>query len=373
MTTSFESHLAELLDELATGGEPLAHVSVAAAIQRGNSQLRWRRVGLAFAAPALAAAVAAALVGIVPLVVHQDGGSAPSASLRAGSLPVFRTDARFGWLPVGEHLMSGLQSPTMAYMNISAGRTFSWELTVWAAGTCVLHSGANGKLICQFGGGVAPATYALDGHAPSMHGRGAFWISDHNRQQEISWEYATGAWAVFQSPSCCSKVANRQPDATLLRIARAISFGAASGEPLSFNFQLTDVPADWSVSSVGYEARSGSLVADGVELTGQHSPRVKISLDLSHAGAGNADPCWTSAPGPTRHTMLRGYAVETTTNPPSDSNGGLGQYQLCAPDAGGSGILVTTSDHAERTPSDLFEHMRFLGPKAARWVTNPIG
>jgi hypothetical protein len=46
---------------------------------------------------------------------------------------------------------------------------------------------------------------------------------------------------------------------------------------------------------------------------------------------------------------------------------------LCAPDAGGSGILVTTSDHAERTPSDLFEHMRFLGPKAARWVTNPIG
>jgi hypothetical protein len=383
MTTSFESRIAELLSEQATLEQPPARVSVGAAIRRGNSRLRRRRAGLAGVAPAAlvaSAVVAIALIGTVPLGSHQAGGksgagrqpaaTAPPLSPAAGtgSLPLLHTDARFGWLPPGEQLRSGFQSSVMAYMNVEVGRIFSWELRIWATGACVLGSRAGEELRCEFGW-----SYPVGGRAPSIHGHEAFWVGHRAQQQEIIWEYAPGAWAVFRSPSCCSAAANRQPVATLLQIARGVSFGPASGERLSFDFQLTDVPSDWRVSSVSYEASGGLLLADGAEVTGRQDPRTQMSITIMHGGTGNADPCWRSAAGPTKHTKLRGYDVETTTDPPSVPGWRSDTYQLCAPDVRGSSFLITAPDHPVVTPSELFDHMRFLGPSSADWVTNPIG
>jgi hypothetical protein len=388
VTTSFESRIADLLEEQASREQPPARVSVGTAIRRGNSRLRWQRAGRAglAGAPAMAASavIAIALIGTVPIGVRPAAGKygrsqaavsarpAPRA-MQTGLLPLLRTAARFGWLPAGEQLRSGLESATMAYMNVDAGSVFSWELTIWASGRCFLHSGANDELICSSGSGVAPARYPLGSRAASIHGHEAFWMGSGKQHQEIAWEYASGAWTVFQSPSCCSAAANRQPVATLLQIARGISFGPASGELLSFDFQLTAVPSDWRVSSVSYGAHGVSLLANGADVTGHQSARTGMSISISPGGTGNASPCWSSAPGLTQHTTLRGYEVETATSPLSDSDRGSDAYQLCAPDVDGISFFIKTADHAGRTPTQLFEHMRFLGPNPADWTTNPIG
>ncbi len=391
MTTRFETRLAELLNEQATREQPPARVTVSAAIRRGNSRLRWQRGGLVCAAALTgAAAISIALGGAVPFgghlaarnsgTAHQAAASGPPA--QTGSLPVLRTDASFGWLPAGEHLTSGSESGKYALMNITAGkgnRVLEWTLTIWAPNLCALRGSVNEELLCQFGGGVAPANYRLDGRAPSMHGREAFWISDRNLRQEITWEYAPGAWAQLESPRCCSAVANRQPVAALLRVARGISFGPASGQPIRFDVQLTDVPSAWKVSDVGYGAKDGSLLGISADLTGDHGPRTGTSFDIMKGGVGNADPCWSSAASPTKHTVLRGYDVQTTTNPvppnsPSEAS------ELCAPDVHGiapdvtaTAVDITTGDDSGRTPAELFAHMRLLGTNPADWVTNPIG
>jgi hypothetical protein len=377
VTTSFESRIAELLHEQASLEQPLPRVSVGTAIRRGNSRLRRRQAGRAslVGAPVLAACavVAIALIGTVPLGGHaagKSGASAPplSAPARTGSLPVLRTDARFGWLPAGEQFQSGYESAAMAYMNIDAGKIFSWELTIWPTGACVLDNGAGSKLRCEFGW-----SYPLGGRAPSIRGHEAFWMRSRTQHQEIIWEYARGSWAVFQSPSCCSAAANRQPAATLLRIARAISFGPASGESLRFDFRVTEVPRDWRVSSVSYGATHGLLLAAAADVSDRQNSRVQMSFVIQHGGTGNSDPCWSSAAGPTKHTKLRGYAVETTTDPPSVPGWRSDTYQLCASDVRGNSFLITAPDHPERTPTELFDHMAFLGPDPADWTTNPIG
>jgi hypothetical protein len=391
MTARFEARVAELLNEQATWEQPPARVTVGTAIRRGNSRLRWQRGGLAGACALTgAAAVAIALTGAAPFggnLTAQNSGTAPQAatsgpSAQTGSLPVLRTDARFGWLPVGEKLTSGFESDNYAFMNVTAGkgnRVLEWTLTIWAPGWCARRSSANQGLLCRYPGGGAPASYRLDGRALSTHGHEAFWISDRTLRQEITWEYAPGAWAQFESPPCCSAVANRQPVAALLRIARGISFGPARGQPIRFDVQLTGVPSDWRVSDVGYGLKDGSLLGISADLTGDHGPRTGTSFNIMKGGVGNADPCWSSAAGPTKHTVLRGYDVQSTTNPVPLNNPSHA-YELCAPDVHGiapdvtaTAIDITTGKDSGRTPTELFEHMRLLGTNPADWVANPIG
>jgi hypothetical protein len=334
---------------------------------------RARRV----AAPVTAALAVAGVIAAITLAASS-GNSPPtspgassgnpppvSRAARTGSLPLLRTAARFGWLPAGEKLTSGYESDNVAYLNVTVGRDFTWDLTTWAAGYCVLDGRASEELVCQFGGGVAPMSYPVRGRADSIHGHAAFWTRSP-KHREIIWEYAPGAWAALQA------VYQHQPAATQLRIASGLSFGPAGGEPFRFDFQLTGVPRDWRVSTVSYGAHDGSMLASGLEVTALQRPRTQINIDTMPGGTGNADPCWSSGPDPTRHTRLRGYDVETTTNPPS-VDGESDVHDLCANDVGGLSFSISTSEHAARTPTELFEHMRFLGPNPADWATYPIG
>ena len=116
-------------------------------------------------------------------------------------------------------------------------------------------------------------------------------------------------WAALQ-------VAYRhQPVATQLRVASSIGFGPASGEPVRFGFQLTDVPSDWRVSTVSYGAHDGSMLANGLEVTALQHPRTRVNIDTMPGGTENADPCWSSGPDSTQHTVLRGYDVENNHEP----------------------------------------------------------
>jgi hypothetical protein len=387
MTTSFESRIAELLNEQATGEQPPARVSVGAAIRRGNSRLRWQRAGIASlaGAPALAASavVAIALIGGISLGGHPAAGkpgtgrlgaaSAPpvSQATRTGSLRVLYTDARFGWLPAGEKVTSGFESDKYALMNISGGkgnRVSEWSLEIYAGGMCAVHGSA--KLVCQDG------LYRLASRAVSINGHEAFWSMPRGHQtswtgehQEIIWEYAPGAWATFESPGCCSAMANRQPVQTLLRIAGRISFGPAGSEPIRFDFQLTDVPSFWRVSQLSYGAHDGSMLANFLQLTAPPHPRMQVNINVSPGGTGNAYYCGRLA----KHSVLRGHDVETSTNPPPMEGEASDTYGLCANDVGGLAFDITTSDLASRAVTELFQHMRFLVPDpSADWVTNPI-
>jgi hypothetical protein len=310
---------------------------------------------------------------VPPRASNGDRTPAPLAG-RRGSLPVLRTGARFGWLPAGEQLRMGLESTTMTYMDVFEGKVFDWELTTWATGTCAVRGSVTltKQLICSFGGGVAPARYPVGGRAPSIQGHAAFWLGSSTKHQEIIWEWAPGAWAVFQSPQCCSEAANQQPVATLLRIARAISFAPTGGEPFRFEFQLTDIPSGWQANMVDYWAHHGSLLANEVVLTSRQQPSTQVDIDTAPGGPGGTSQCPGTPAASTKHKVLRGYDVYTTTEPPSDPGWKSDTYQLCAPDVHDIAFYITTSLHAGRTAIQLFEHMRLLWP-AADWATSPIG
>jgi hypothetical protein len=265
-------------------------------------------------------------------------------------------------------------------MNIAGGRGNTvpeWSLEIYAAGMCALHGGA--KLICQDGPSIyllASRAVSINGRAISINGHEAFWSMPRGHQtswtgehQEIIWEYAPGAWATLESPGCCSTVANRQPVATLLRIARQISFGLDTGAPIRFDFQLTEVPGEWRVSQLSYQAHDGSMLANFLQLTTPQYPRMQVNINVLPGGTGNAIYCG----GRARPSVLRGYGVETSTNPPSMKGQASHTYGLCANDVGGLAFDITTADLASHAVTDLFDHMRFLGPSSADWVTNPIG
>lgn len=377
MTTAFETRIAELLDQQAAQEQPPVRVSVDAAIQRGNSRLRWRWAGLA-GAPVLAAAavLAIALAGIVPLGGHTPRpaagkSGAPKGSnglawtaagpARARPLPVLTTGTSFGWLPAGDRFLSGNDNPAVHYMNIYAGRTFTWQLARWAPGACTLTS-ARSRLSCSFGGDTGSHWYLLAGAGPVIGGHQAFWAhSGSVLRQQIVWEYAPGAWAGLNVATRA-----RQPVAALLRIAREISFGPASGQPLRFDFQLTDVPGSWRPGSVTYGARGGALLASQVQILGPKgdygTPIVFIQKPSS---------CYFYPHGQSAHAHLRGYDVVVTAMPAD--GGRLGFHQLCAPDVEGASVLISMNEIGVRTPAMIFEHMRFFGSNPAAWVANPVG
>lgn len=380
MTANFEARLAGLLNEQSTQRQPPARVSVSAAIRRGNSRLRWRRGGLA-AAPALAASavIAIALTGPVPFGGHpaaQKSGTEPQAAAsgrpvspavqpaQTGSLPMLRTDASFGWLPAGDQFRSGSANATMADMGIFANGEYGWDLTIWAPGACVLLSNGDQKeeVYCKPGGN-APWTYRVGSSAASIRGHEAFWVDIPGHFQGIIWEYQASAWAMLQTTNL-----DRQPAATLLRIARGISFGPASGQPIRYDLQFPDAPSGWRVSQVGYRVLDGALLANSADLT-DHLRAAASFINMGKGGYGNNAHCWSS---PAKHSVLRGYDVETMTSSPAEV-GGSGSYQLCAPDAHGISLWITTPQDSERTPTELFEHMRWLGTNPADWATSPLG
>jgi len=221
-----------------------------------------------------------------------------------------------------------------------------------------------------------PSLYRLASRAVSINGHAAFWSMPRGHQtswtgehQEIIWEYAPGAWATFESPGCCSAVANRQPVATLLRIAREISFGPDRDALIRFDFQLTDVPSDWRVSQLSYGAHDGSMLANFLQVTALQHPRMQVYINVSPGGTGSAYYCG----GPAKHSVLRGYDVETSTNPPPMAGEASDTYGLCANDVGSLAFDITTSDLRSRAVTELFRHMRFLvSDTSADWVTNPI-
>ena len=358
-----EASVRGLLEQAAAGQEPPSRVDVEFARSRAHRKLWWRRASLAGAS---AAAVVAVLVGAVAL--PGSGGAAPGrGKVPEAHSPVtapsrfdpLRPYATFGWLPAGESLAQGMTS--RIDVQLTAGTGPAWELTVYAAGFCNLTSG---QVLRQLGLHQQPqldcsksargAVYEVTSVAAArVDGHAAFWTAN---QTYLIWQYANHGWAVLTSPI-------RKASSVALKVARGVRYGAA-GPPVKFPVQAVSMPGAWSVLLVSFGAHTGVLRGYQYALTGTGGRSALISADP-------ASSCYSDRQS-TRQT-INGYKVIVRQLP--SPNGTAPSQLLCAPDANGLAVTVSTpARHASPDAVSIFRrHLRFLGTNPADWTTEPLG
>jgi hypothetical protein len=365
-----EASVRGLLELAAASQEPPSRVDVNLARSRGRRKLRWRRARLAGAS-----AVAVVAVLVAALAVSGSGGAAPgrgSATATHGQViapsrfSLVSPYATFGWLPPGESLDGGTIWPTNVYLT--AGPAASWALTVYTAGFCNLTSGQvlrqlgrhqRPRLDCSdsAGGAMYPVTSAaparVDGHA-------AFWTARH---VYLVWQYADRSWAALGRPK--SAVTR-----TVIKIASGVRYGVA-GSPVKYPVQLVGMPRGWALAYIHFAAAAGVLRASQYGLTGTGAGADSPMLTTDPATAGSS--CYYYPGGQSARRTINGYRV--TVNHLPASNGNVPVQQVCAPNAGGLMVFVSTygRDASPDAVSIFSRHMRLLGTDPASWTTSPLG
>jgi hypothetical protein len=350
--------------------EPPSRVDVEFARGRARRKLRWRRVSLAGASAAAVAAVVVAAVAVPGSHGAAPGrGRAPEAHAQViapRQFSLVSPYAAFGWLPPGESLDGGTLAPSNVYLT--AGPGSSWALTVYTAGFCnltsaqVLHRLAQNErpqLVCSDSnsGAVYPVTGVAAGQ---VDGHTAFWTAKHGH---LVWQYAPHAWASLAPPM-------HALTRTVIRVASDISYGA-TGSPVEYPAQLFNVPAGWMLGYVYFAADAGVLRASQYSLTG---PGVSVPTPFFTTDPATASSsCYFYPGGQSAHQTINGYRV--TVNHLPASNGNAPVQQVCAADADGLFVFVSTyGRHASPDAINIFRrHMRLLGTNPADWTTEPLG
>jgi hypothetical protein len=362
-----ERRVRGLLQLAAASQEPPPRVDVELARSRGRRKLRWRRASLAGAAAAAVVAVAVAAVA-----VPGSGGTAPGRGrVPEAHGPVaapsrfdpLRPYATFGWLPAGESLAQGTTSTND--VDLTAGTGPAWELKVYAAGFCGLTSGQvlrrlglhqQPQLDCSKS--VNGAVYQVTGVAAArVDGHTAFWTTD---QTYLIWQYANGGWAALTSPI-------RDAAGVALKVAGRVRYGAA-GPRVKFQMQSVNMPRGWTVLLVQFTMIAGILRGYQYILTG-------TGVDAGGAilSAGPASPsssCYSD--GRSKRQTINGYQVIVNHIPAP--NGTASSLRVCAPDADGLSVIVSTGSHESPDAVSIFRrHIRLLGTNPANWTTEPLG
>jgi hypothetical protein len=363
-----ETRVRGLLQRAAAGQEPPSRVDVGLARSRGRRKLRWRRASLAGASAAAVVAVAVAAV-----TVPGSGGAAPGRGkspeahgpITAPSrFDPLRPYATFGWLPAGESLANG--TTTTNDVDLTAGTGPAWQLTVYAAGFCDRTSGQllrrlglhqQPRLDCSkaVGGSVYQVTSVA---AARVDGHTAFWTAN---QTYLVWQYANRGWAALTSPI-------RDASRVALKVARGVRYGTAS-PPIRFQVQSVNMPREWTILLVRFWPSAGVL-------RGYQYLLGRTGVDAGGAifSAGPATTmrsCYPSRQSPPQ--TINGYQVVVNHDPAS--NGSPPGLRVCAPDADGVAVVVSTSgSHASPDAVSIFrQHIRILGTNPANWTTEPLG
>jgi hypothetical protein len=369
--STLEARLREVLSQLAgSDPPPPAGISIAGAIRRGHSRLRWRRARLA-APPVLAASAVLAVALAGPLTAgaagpaHQPVAATQQRAAVAAprQLSALVPYASFGWLPPGEALRSGGNGPVSDYLNAYAGTHFKWQLTTFAGDACRLTEKRT-MLTCSLGG----QAYGLGGRAPAVSGHRAFWVSfprspQGRQHQAVVWQYAPNGWAELGSATGA-----RQAPTSLLRIASTVSFGG-SNRPVMFAAQLTKVPASWRVAIDSFEVANRRLLATEATFAANGSE----SDDLPFVTTSTAhSACYFYPGGQSVRRMINGYRIVVNTIRDADSR--RATYQVCAPDVNGLFLFISVDGlRPVITPVTLFRHLRALGTNPANWSAAPTG
>lgn len=358
-----ETELRELFERQASGDQPPTAITSQQVIQQGRSRLRARRAGVV-AAPLLAAAIVAAIVvtTALPSALPAKPRHHPLAPPPVPTAPQYFDPLRlypsFGWLPAGTHVISGETGPTTQNLNAAqAGGPMTWQLTVHAGGQCstsgmVLHCAGASSLF------DVPMTTQL----PEINGLPAYWNVNQVGQGILVFEYARDGWAELEF----------RDQADAVRVAASITFGASSASPI-FPVQLTGLPG-WRLRYEMFNPTAqGSLAAGiigfasgaAVDAPGLGSPTNYPSVNVSKAGSGGS--CYFTA-GESSISVIAGYSV-TVTRAPTDS-----VEELCVADADGLTVdVIVNGNQPAIDVTQVFAHLRLLGPDPAHWSTSPVG
>jgi hypothetical protein len=365
-----ETRVRGLLELAAAGQEPPSRVDVEFARSRGRRKLRWRRASLAGAS---AAAVVAVVVAAAAL--PGSGGAAPGRGrapeahaqvIAPRQFSLASPYAAFGWLPPGDSLDGGTLAPSDVYLT--AGPGAAWALSVYSAGFCNLTSAQvlrqlgrpeQPRLNCanSAGGTVYQATSVA---AARVDGHAAFWTARH---RYLVWQYARHGWAALAPPRSAAA-------RTAIKVASDVSYGAA-GSPLEYPAQLVNMPAGWALAYVHFAAEAGVLRASQYQLTGTGPGADSPAFDTDPATAGSS--CYYYPGGVSARRTINGYRV--TVNHIPAAHGDVPVQQVCAPNADGLSVFVSTyGSHASPNAISIFQrHMRLLGTNHADWTTEPLG
>jgi hypothetical protein len=367
-----EKSLQELFDQVASADQPPARVSIPAALQRGRSRLRRRRLGAA-ASPVVAASavVAIALTGVLPQG-SQPGTARPGQTIIAHhhgtDLHQFSplvVEVEFGWLPTRPHAEYYANEATTG-ANLVAG---SWSVNASAIGQCSLLAR---RLKCTDGQGG----YVIIGRAPDIDGHAAYWGyppplprpgsfdcttgRDTAGSCVLAFEYARGGWAWLFNP----------PRAEAVRVADGVTVGKHP-VPIRFPVQISDVPPSWSVGAVTPAHDLGSprkWAANEFLLQDSNAAKPADTAALMWVSPSNhpALPCKAGRGSITR--VINGYKVVITysSSPRSQS--------LCTADANGMAATISESPGVAGPMSvtGLFSRMTFFGRDPANWTTKPL-
>jgi hypothetical protein len=352
-----------LLEQAASSEEPPSRVDVEFARSRGRRKLRWRRASLAGASVAVVAVLVAAVATSGSGGTAAGRGRAPQTHgpvTAPSSFDPVRPYATFGWLPAGESLVQGTTS--FSYVSLTAGSSPAWSLSVYSADFCNLTSG---QVLRRLGMHQQPqlkcfaaahgAVYQVTSVAAArVDGHTAFWTAN---QTYLIWQYANHGWAALTSPI-------RDASSVALKVARGVRYGAA-GPPVRFQVQSVNMPRGLAVVLVRFAADAGVL--RGYEFV----------LDGAGAGAGGAifsagpaSSCYSD--GQSKRQTINGYQVIVRRIP--SPNGPLPDLLVCASDADGLSVTVSTDSHASLDAVSIFRrHLRILGTNPADWTTEPLG
>jgi hypothetical protein len=354
-----ETELRELFERQASGHQPAAAITSQQVIRQGRSRLRISRA-TAVAAPMLAAAVVPAVVVATTLSGAEPGSRPPhhrSAASAVAAAPKYFDPLRpypaFGWLP-GTHVISGQTGTTTQILN--AGQP-DWMLTVHAGGQC---SAAGRILRCNGERGQ----FVLMTQLPDIDGLPAYWTVV-GVQKILVFEYARDGWAELTFSDLAEAV----------RVAGHISFGSSAAPPVS-PVQLTGLPG-WRLRYESFLPMPDGTLAAGifgfasgaaVDAPGSGNPANYPVLFVSKAALGGT--CSFTA-GQSSNGLIAGYSVTITRVP---AGGEPAVQELCAADANGLRIdIFVNGNNPAIDVTQVFAHLRLLGPDPAQWTTKPVG
>jgi hypothetical protein len=359
-----ETELRELFERQAADSPAASRISIEAASRIGRTRLRRRRAS-SLGTPLLAAGAVLAVVLIAAVPTrHLGTGHSPRPSATKSTAPTsaaprqfnpLRPYAAFGWLPAGALPTAPGSSGTVEYLGAVGKGQLTWRLAIFAAGQCSL---AHARLTC--GDLTSLQDPLVTSRAPDIDGHSAYWGQD-----VLVFQYASGGWATV--------IFHQQAD--VLRIAEHLAFGAAS-VPVRFPAQLTGLSADWVVSYVlSIPGKDGSVAFQYVFARGAASlrhPNAISAVDVPYLTVQRANPnlrCYSN-PGYSTQKVIAGHQVTVTRIPARHEPA---EQQICAADAGGLWVSVLIAgSHPAIDVTDVFAHLRLLGPDPAHWTTQPV-
>ena len=365
-----------VLERVAGDEAPPTRIDIALARRKGRTRLRWRLAAIAGGVPAVAAIAAVTVIVSGALPVRTSGPAAARGNVAAPH----RFDplipyASFGWLPPGRHITSAYTSAASEELEVGpTGSPRSWDLLVYNAGSCNHTSGQLLSLArashrptmkCTLNWdtfeGRATLANPVSAVAPAVNGHRAFWARPVCNTKQCNaaaamlvWSYAPGGWARLSGPS--------RSDA--LKIARNVTFGAPTAQPIRFPVTITGPRPSWRVTMVQSAPSGGVLAAQQWALgTTATAPSFTV-LPQGHGLA--AGSCNLQPASAVRHQIINGFRVTTTITAQGS--------QICARHARGMSVYVFTG--AKVTPDAIAifaHHLRLPGPNPAGWTTQPLG